>query len=194
MKKLFTIVLSAVLATSTLAIGASAEEIKTYKTTDKITVEYTNVEKGWIAIYAGATPFDEYGTSESGESRQYAYVTGSGTVEFNVPTAENAVVSGTDKTYDDTTKVFYNESDAPKALAEGDYHIVLFKGTGYEVDKQLGVFRVSDAATEPEEPGTEEPKPEEPPKTGDAGAAASAAAVVTLAGVVLFATRKKLVK
>lgn len=97
---------------------------------------------------AGATPFDEYGSgSESGESRQYAYVEGSGKVEFNVPSAENAVVSGQDT--GDATKVYYNEPDTPKALTEGDYHIVLFKGTGYDVVKQMGVFKVSDAATEP---------------------------------------------
>lgn len=86
MKKLLTIALAAALATSALAMSASAADTTTYKTTDKITVEYTDVEKGWIAIYAGATPFDEYGSgSESGESRQYAYVEGSGKVEFMFP-------------------------------------------------------------------------------------------------------------
>ena len=59
MKKLLTIALAAALATSALAMSASAADTTTYKTTDKITVEYTDVEKGWIAIYAGATPFDE---------------------------------------------------------------------------------------------------------------------------------------
>lgn len=164
MKKLLTIALAAALATSALAMSASAADTTTYKTTDKITVEYTDVEKGWIAIYAGATPFDEYGSgSESGESRQYAYVEGSGKVEFNVPSAENAVVSGQDT--GDATKVYYNEPDTPKALTEGDYHIVLFKGTGYDVVKQMGVFKVSDAATEP---NPDDSKPEDPPKTGDA--------------------------
>ena len=190
MKKLLTIALAAALATSALAMSASAADTTTYKTTDKITVEYTDVEKGWIAIYAGATPFDEYGSgSESGESRQYAYVEGSGTVEINVPSAENAVVSGQDT--GDATKVYYNEPDTPKALTEGDYHIVLFKGTGYDVVKQMGVFKVSDAATEP---NPDDSKPEDPPKTGDAGVAASAVAVVALAGAVLFVTRKKLAK
>lgn len=39
MKKLLTIALAAALATSALAMSASAADTTTYKTTDKITVE-----------------------------------------------------------------------------------------------------------------------------------------------------------
>lgn len=50
-------------------MSASAADTTTIlRRRHKITVEYTDVEKGWIAIYAGATPFDEYGSgSESGD-------------------------------------------------------------------------------------------------------------------------------
>lgn len=200
MKKLFALLTAAMMLTCIFAVFASAEKT-TYKTTDKIEVSFENFDFGWIAIYAGE-PFDVYGSdTESGISCQYAYVKGSGKVVFNDIASENALIAANDTSYDDTSKVYYNEPETVKALSEGDYHIVLFKGTGYEVIKQLGTFKVSDSSTEDPEP-SEEPTPSKDPAPSDDPAGnpgsgvkdytlASAVVIVLAAAIVLASVRVK---